>query len=60
MVEARRIELRSKALPWQVSPGSVAVGVSGVSHTVTRARRPSRFRLSSQHTDYVCERISLK
>ena len=37
MVEVRRIELRSKAVPWQVSPSSVADWVSGIARTVTHA-----------------------
>ena len=59
MVEARRIELRSKAAPWQVSTSLVANWVLDVAHLATRAWRPSRFLLFPGHTDYVSESISL-
>lgn len=41
MVEAQRIELWSKALPWQVSPSSVTGYISNELHPVTRVFIPA-------------------
>ena len=59
MVEVRRVELRSKANPWQVSPSSVTGWISDASHPVTHVLRPSWFRLGLGHTNYVPRSISL-
>ncbi len=60
MVEVRRIELRSKAIPWQVSPSSVTTKDSGASRVVTHNRHPSGFGLSLRHTSYIRRSIPLK
>ena len=60
MVEVRRIELRSKAIPWQVSPSSVTTKDSGTSRVVTHNRYPSSFGLGLRHTRYVRRSIPLK
>lgn len=60
LVEVRRIELRSKAIPWQVSPSSVVGWLSNASHPTTRVRHPSWFGLSLRHTNHVRRSISLE
>ena len=60
MVEVRRIELRSKANPRQVSPSSVTNYISSTAHLVTDVWYSSWFNLFVRHTNYVLTSISLK
>ena len=60
LVEARRIELRSILNCPQGATGLVSDRASERIGSQTNVAAPSRFRLSSGHTDYVPRGIPLK